>query len=478
MAGFRIEGDTSGNVAEVDANNNMKVVNPTDPAQSGYVQLAGTLSDATDPAGLEVTALRSSAQGRLSVGQPVQLMSEFFNNTTLNSAVFTAPVTAQTVACAAGTLNLNASTITTLSAVSRVSTYAHFPFIADLATYAVWDALLTQTPQVNAVIEMGFGIAAALTAPTDGAFFRYDSTGTLKGVVNTAGSELMTAALTAPSNGVMHRYRVVVENDRVFFYINGICQGIIDTPTALGFPVNSPAQPFFARVYHLATAPALANQLRIGYILIGMQDAAGLGKDNATLAALQGRMGSQGQTGQTMGSTALFTNSLAAGGGAAMLNASAALGSGLGGQFAALPTLAAPTDGIVCSYLNPVPTAVIPAKTLYIRGVRIQGVVTTILTGGPVIYQYGLAYGHNNVSLGTTESATAKAPRRFPFGVETFAAAAAVGTVGSVNGQYMAFNAPIAVMPGEFVQVTAKNLGTVTTLGVITFSVTFDSYWE
>jgi hypothetical protein len=478
MAGFRVEGNVSGNVAEVDADNNLKVTVPVDPSQSGFVQLAGTHSDATDPAGLLVEPLRSSAQGRLSVGTPVMLMNEFFNNTTLNSAIFTAPVTTQTVTVAGGTLNLNASAITTLSTVSRVSTYAYFPFQADFATYAVFDALLSAAPQANATIEMGFGIASALTAPTDGAFFRYDTTGTLKAVVNTNGSELTSAALSAPSFGVMHRYKIVVENDRAFFYIDGVCQTFIATPTALGYPINAPAQPFFARVYHAATPPAVANTVKIGYIFVGCQDATGLGKDNATIAAIQGRMGSQGQTGHTMGSTALLTNSLAVGAGAAATNTTAALGSGLGGQFACQPTLAAGTDGIISSYLNPVPTAAIPGKTLYIRGVRVQTVVTTALTGGPVIYEYQLAYGHNAVSLATAESTTGKAPRRVGIGLETIAATAAVGVLGSAMGQYMPFTAPIAVNPGELVQVTAKNLGTVTTAGVVLFLISFDAYWE
>lgn len=478
MAGIRIEGNTSGYVAEVSSTNELQVALPVIPSRSGYVQLAGKLSDSTDPAGILVEELRSSAQGRLSVGQPVMLLNEFFNNTTLNSAVFAAPVTTQTVTVAGGTLNLNASAITTLSTVSRVSTYAHFPFQADFATFATFDALLTQTPQVNCTVEMGFGIASALTAPTDGAFFRYDSTGTLKGVLNTNGSELTTAALTSPSVGVMHRYKVVVENDRVFFYIDGVCQGVIATPNNLGFPLYAPAQPFFARVYHAAVAPTLAQGLKLGYVFVGLQDAAGLGKDNATIAALQGRMGYQGQAGHTMGSTALLTNSLAAGAGAAMTNTAASLGSGLGGQFAAQPTLAVGTDGIVCSYQNPVPTSAIPGKTLYIKGVRVQGVVTTALTGGAVVYEYTLAFGHTAVSIATAETATTKAARRVGIGIETFASAAAIGVVGSASGQYMPFNAPIAVNPGEFVAVTAKNLGVVTTTGVILFLVSFDAYFE
>lgn len=478
MAGIRIEGNTSGNVAEVNANNQLQVATPLDPDQAGYMRLSGTLSETGEPAGLIAEPLRTSVQGRLIIGQTVTLFSELFNNTALNSAIFTAPVTTMTVTCAGGSLNLNASNITTVSTVARVSTYAYFPFQPDLATYATFDALLTQSPQNNCIIEMGFGIATASSTPTDGAFFRYTATGTLICVVNTNGAEITSGSLTTPSTNVMNRYRVIVENDRVFFYINGVCQAVLDTPNTSGFPVYANAQPWFARVINTAIAPTLANQLKIGYVFVGQQDAGGNARDVGMIQSLMGRHASQGQTGHTMGTTALLTNSLAAGAGVAATNTTAALGTGLGGQFACQPTLAVGTDGIISSYQNPVPTAAIPGKTLYIKGVRVQTVVTTALTGGPVVYEYQLAYGHTAVTLATTESATAKAPRRVGIGFESIAATAAVGVVGSQNGQYMPFNAPIAVYSGEFVQVLAKNLGVVTTAGVVLFLISFDAYFE
>jgi hypothetical protein len=192
-----------------------------------------------------------------------------------------------------------------------------------------------------------------------------------------------------------------------------------------------------------------------------------------------GGMSYQGQTGQTLGTTALYTNSLAAGAGAAMSNTTAALGSGLGGQFSALPTLAIGTDGILQSYQIPVGTSAAPGKCLYVTGVSVQGIVTTVLAGNatPVSYAYSLAFGHTNVSLATTTSATAKAPVRKPLGFETYAAAAAVGTLG--QGVAKDFDrAPVFVQPGEFIQVVAKNLGAVTTSGVITFLVDIEGYWE
>ena len=177
-----------------------------------------------------------------------------------------------------------------------------------------------------------------------------------------------------------------------------------------------------------------------------------------------------------MGSTALYTNNLASGAGVAMTNTTAALGVGLGGQFSALPTLAVGTDGIVCSYQVPVGSSLIPAKTLYITRLTINSAVTTVLAGGAVLYAYSLAYGHTNVSLATTESATAKAPRRLPVGFQNFPANSAVGTLANIID--LDLTSPIVVQPGEFIQLVAKNLGVVTTTGVITFIVSFGGYWE
>lgn len=478
MAGIRVEGSISGNVAEVDSNNNVKVNLPTTVTQAGYATLAHVLSKSTDPAGAIIEPIRGSLQGRILVDAPLILCSETFPNTTLNSAVFTAPVVTQTVTVAGGSMNLNASGINTASTVSRVQTYSFFPFVTNMATYALWDALLTVAAQANAVIEMGLGQCSGLTAPTDGAFFRYDATGVLKAVLSTGGSEVTSVALTQPSINVMHEFKVMVENDRALFYIDGSCVASIATPTGVGFPVAAASQPWFARVYHGATPPTLANTVKIGELYVGMQGGISLGKDNATMAAMRGGSGHQGQTGQPMGSTALLTASLAPGAGAPATNTTAALGSGLGGQFACQPTLAANTDGIIASFQNPVPTSVIPGKVLYIKGVRVQSVVTTALTGGPVLYQYSLAFGHNAVSLATAESATSKAPRRVIVGIENFVVTAPVGTVGSASGQVMTFNAPIAVLPGEFIQLVAKNMGTVTSAGVILINVSFDAYWE
>lgn len=149
----------------------------------------------------------------------------------------------------------------------------------------------------------------------------------------------------------------------------------------------------------------------------------------------------------------------------------------MGGQFAALPTLAVNTDGIVCSYQNPLGTIAITGKQLVITGVTVKAIVTTALVGNatPVIYFLSLAYGHTSVSLATTEAVNAKAPRRIPLGLIQFAAAAAVGAASETV--QVKFDRPIPVYPGEFAAIAAKNVGVVTTTGVVTFLVTYDWGW-
>jgi hypothetical protein len=236
--------------------------------------------------------------------------------------------------------------------------------------------------------------------------------------------------------------------------------------------------PIFIRQFN-SGVPTVASTIKVGYVNISLGDMA-TNKPWSHAMAGAGSMAYQAQTGAAaLGTLALYSNSLAAGAGAAMTNTTAALSSGLGGQFTTQPTLTAGTDGIVSSYQNPLGTNAVPGKTLYITGVKVHGAVTAALTGGPVLYAYSLAFGHTAVSMQTTDTlGTSKAPRRIALGFETFAATAAVGVMGSQGGCVMTFNSPVVVQPGEFVAITAKNLGTVTSGGTITFLVTFDGYFE
>jgi hypothetical protein len=157
---------------------------------------------------------------------------------------------------------------------------------------------------------------------------------------------------------------------------------------------------------------------------------------------------------------------------------------GLGGVGAINAAAAAATDFICTSYQNPAPTINITGRNLIIRGVRIS----TINTGAavattPTTIQWSLAFGHNSVTMNTTESgsfatATAHAPRRVALGFQSAAIAAAIGALYAPD-IYMSFDSPIVVRPGEFIATLMKIVvGTATASQTITYCVTFDGNFE
>lgn len=339
----------------------------------------------------------------------------------------------------------------------------------------------TKNALANQVVEFGFFPHGTSTAaPTEGVFFRYTSAG-LVGVASYNGAEGTPVTLNAVfTPNQTYSMMICLDQRRIQFLRDNILLGSLEIPAAQGFPMmqaSLPVSQLFRNSGLVSGSPVM--QFKVCSVNVVLRDIH-TSKPWAHQQAMQG-LAYQGQNGGTMGSLALMTNSLAPGAGAAMTNTTAALGTGLGGQFTALPTLTANSDGVLCSYANPAGGANQTPRTLIITGVRLQGVVTAALTGGPLIYLYSLAFGHTNVSLATTETssfvtATAKAPRRIPLGIETYVATAAVGVLG--QGVMVTFDSPVVVNPGEFVAVCAKNVGTVTSAGTVTWLVTFDYYME
>jgi hypothetical protein len=293
-------------------------------------------------------------------------------------------------------------------------------------------------------------------------------------------SGLLVAAGTLVANQC-YDLKIDISNSGCDFWLNDTLLTTLAPASANPTPMNWGALPVCVQQVNVGTVSGSPQmQVKVGTVTVNQRDIA-TEKLWENQQALSGLNASQGSEGGTMGSTELYTNSLAAGAGAAMTNTTAALGAGFGGQFAALPTLAAGTDGIMCSYQNPVGSITQIPRTIMIKGVWLQGLITTALTGGPLYFAYSLAFGHTAVSMATAESAsfannTAKAPRRVALGFETYVVTAPVGTLG--QGVYRSFQTPIVVNPGEFVAICAKNLGTVTSAGVITWLAGFDACYE
>lgn len=476
MAGFRIEGNTSGNVAEVNPANEIKVVASLTGSAAGFAVMAAESDRGTSTGTRLIRYPEVSANRRLRIGTDNLLFQDVFSYAAQNTSIWANTLTTMTVTYTAGFMNLNAGSSIAASAVARISSYKFFPMFNGAGLSLEIDALLTLAPVAQNVIEIGLFQASAITIPADGFFFRYTSAGALIGVINYNGAETVTSNFTLPSTNVVHSYLIKAEQEEVSFWIDNVLQGTITTPNLQNGPCQCPYQPITIREYNTASGTATAQILKVGEIRLFLRDIA-TNRDWAIALSGMGNHGSQGQAGGTMGSTALLTNNLAVGAGAAATNTTAALGVGLGGQFSLQPTLVAATDGIISSYQVPAGTAANPGKSLIISAIRINGVVTTAFTGGPVIGVYSLCYGHTTVSLLTAEGAATKAPRRIGLGIQVFAVTAAVGARDD-RDIYAQFLNPIVVNAGEFIQIVMKNVGTVTSAGVITYIIGVDAVFE
>jgi hypothetical protein len=491
MAGFRIEGNTSTNVVEVDASNNMNVALPLNPLTAGYARMLGEI----DYGRISGTAYTLSAEVSEDYRIRTELDSIFDSHVFNETAQFTGKHvyrnTTMTDTWGGNTLSTNGSGITTLNTGTLFQTYQYFPVFGGAETYAYFSIAVTGTWAVtNTTIDVGLFSAAITTpyAPIDGAYIRINNTG-MFGVTNFNGTEQTTSpfkvsssgANLSPTIGAFYNIIVTLSQNIAVFWIDlrdgyGYQRaGSLVSPIGTGVSASLLNLPFSIRHAIGGTAASGIIGLKCSAYTITQGGFQNTRSEQVTAALATG--GHQGQAGHTQGSTALYTNSLAPTAGAVMTNTTAALGVGLGGQFSCLPTLAANTDGILCSYLNPISTTAITGKQLIIKGVKIDAIVTTVLAGNstPTIFAHSLAYGHNALSLATTEAATTKAPRRVYLGIQSFAAAAALGTIAS--SVTMNFDRPIPVNSGEYVAIATKNLGAVTTSGVVTFLVTFDWAW-
>ena len=478
-------GNSSAGLANVtdDFQLEVKLANPQDTTGAedtgrvGGVRLFGEVDAGTITGNAKLKAVEVTNDYRLRVGVDQTAFNELFPGAALNSTLWTAPVTTATVTVAGGFANLNAGASVASGAVARLTTYRNFPCYRSYTTYFEAGVQFSSLPVAGNVCEWGSFISTGVTSPTDGVFFRINASGELRGVVNFNGTETQSSTIdfnTLVGNNTSRAFLIYVISNKALFWIDNVLVAEVNAPTSQGQITSSMNLPMSFRNYN-SVAVSTAQVMKVSNVNVTFAD---MNTNKLWSHILTGSGGhlSQGQTGQTLGSTALYTNNLAAGAGAAMTNTTAALGSGLGGQFTALPTLATGTDGIVSSYQVPLGTASVPGKSLYITRVTINSAVSAALTGGAILYAYSLAYGHTAVSLATTESATSKAPRRVPLGFQSFAANATVGTI--ANTIDLDLNSPIVVQPGEFIQLVAKNLGTVTTAGTVTFLVGFGGYWE
>lgn len=483
MAGLRIEGNISGNVAEVTTNNELKVALQSDIETAGYATILSEIDDGYITGTPLRLQLEASEDYRLRVGVDTFLFDESFPGTALNSALWASPVTTMTITVADNFLNLNAGDSTASGAVARVSSYRHFPLYGASQTHIEMLIQFSQTPVTNNICEWGFGIATGTTTPTDGAFFRLNSAGEFRAVVNANGTELQSASLnfsTLVGTNTTKKFTISLGDTSAYFWISDILVTTIDLSAAGSALTSSNNLPILFRNYNTAATSA-AQRMRVSYTNVSLGDW-NTSKQYSHQMVGAGRHCSMAQTGSaSYAQNTVWTNS-ANPSAAAPTNTTAALGSGLGGIFIAkIDSLAVTTDYIISSYRVPAGSATFPGKSLYITGVNVSAVNTGAANGaGPTTWALALAYSHTTVSLVTSESgpSSSKAPRRIPIGVQSLAANAAIGDKASSDIN-ITFQSPVLAQQGEFVQIIIRFITNNSSASeALNFYIGFDGYFE
>lgn len=453
------------------------------PAQVGAVRLFSENDSGEVLGNAYLMSPETSQDYRLRVGTDTILFTETFNATAQNTQNWAYTFNTLTAAQpGAGSVNFSTVQGTANTHGAFMRTYQYFPLVGTAPLAVEFSAGVFGTNLVaNEVWLMGLGLpSGATTPPTDGVWLKLTNAG-YTGVISNSGITTETGVLWSTGNIVLSDYQkwtIVISETDVQFWRNDVLLGTLKVPASNGQVFQGGSQPVFMHKYNTG-AVSNTNTMRVTDITVSLMDIQ-TNRPWTHQQALCGQSSTIGQNGHTQGKTSLWTNNSAPA--AAALTNTAAAFAGLGGIAAVLPTLTANNDGIIFGYQNPAPTINITGRNLVITGVHLQGVVSVVLAGGPVMYAYAVAYGHTAASLTTAQTAsfannTTHAPVIVPIGIESYATNAAVATLGS-QGLNIAFESPLVVRPGEFIQLIARNLGTVTTTGAITVIASFNGYWE
>jgi hypothetical protein len=475
----KLIGSSSGNVAEVDSANQLKVALSNTDANAGKVRI---MSENNAEAGgtVYLKSPETSADYRLRVGLDTILFEDNFNATIQNTSIWRHVFSTMTMTQSSGFLNVNANSSTASGNSCSLQTHQYFPLVGTAPIYGEIVASPVNAFLANQVFEVGFFVPNGGSAPADGVYFRVTSAG-IFGVVNFNNVETLTSAipvtLTSAQN---YKFTIVCSEREVEFWVDDENWTELAIPAGNAQPMLSGSMPYSISYRNSGTVSGSpVNQMKVGNVTVSLADL-NTSLPFAHQQALYG-MAYQTTNGTAPAQTVQFSNT-AEPTGAAATNTTAALGTGLGGLFKANAMASSATDLIISSYQVPAATVNITGRNLVITGVRadvtnqVVAVATTAFN-----FQCAVAFGHTAVSLATTEgasfsTATTKAPRRVPVGSLYLPVAAAVGQ--NSNQIRIGFQSPIVVYPGQFVAFIVKPiLGTATATETLLFNIGFDHYW-
>jgi len=507
MAVIDTGGSTSGKV-NVDEQYNAQVITPgyTSGGVSrggGNLNAPAAFSEIDDGS---ITGARDTLSGevdndyRARVAHDNLMDQEDFVDTAQNTGKFFYSFITMTATESTAGLLTNSGSITTTTTGLTFNSNTYVP-VGGTQTYVCETSLsFSAQPNANTLVDFGGFLRGAANpfTPLDGAFFRLTSAG-LFGVVSKAGVETTTAVFPSAlgagtfvyTNNRNYRFLIQMNNVKTTFWINNFKYGEILAPSGGGFPCQTRSLAWGIRHAIVGgTAGATLQVLCTGYrvLIRGPQYSDSLGSvGNRVFGSYQGLSG--GTMGQLVAGT-VTSGTLVKPTAAIPANTSlvANLPNSLGGRIYEQLTggLAANVDAIFASYTVPAASATVQARRLKVVGIKLSGMVSTVVVGGPAYTEWYIAFGHTADSLATAESAsfansTTKAPRRvlLPELTTNMGAAAAAGTL-LVQPTYISiFPAPIYVNPGERIALVGnKTITTAITSGVLSYTYQFIYSWE
>ena len=481
MAQIETASSTAGKAnvgSNADAAYALSVNLPATDTSSGFATMVAENDDGTVRGSRSMRALEVSQDYRLRVGADQTMFNLDFAGTVIAQAHIQQTLSTMTAVQGSGFLSLNNGNATASGNSAYVRTYRTFPIYGTFPLYVEhWIREANHTATL-AVSEWGLGYASGTTAPTDGVFFRRAAGGQLIGVLNYAGSEVpanITTTNVPSRDGAgsydateANHYLIVVHNDEVEWWINDTLVLVAPIPATSPIPTSSFTQPAFARVYNTGVASA-GRRVELGFLNVSMGDQ-NANKPWPHIMAGSGGGAYQTQPGSTSGGTvsrAAAANGWPASATAKTTTAWAATTapgtSELGGRWLspAISTLTSEADYPLFAYLNPVGTATLPGKTLYVTGIRVGETMALAAASTNVIQLFFFAgVGSTAAATTATEGAAIVAARIVPLGSLGFLATTALGAM--TQGWQVDFSyGPLVVPPGTYLHLICRPVGTV-----------------
>lgn len=414
-------------------------------------------------------AAQVDSDGHMVTGQDNILFFDQVDGTSVDTNRWAQSVNTMTIAQAAGFITLNSGSIVTGARSAQLTSVKSFQLYGAVATQTIIEVQPINLPIVNAVAEIGFLTASGTSAPTDGVFLRWPSDGTTPVLVtNFGGVETSSAIFTSIAASIVHKISIVTQNNFVAILVDGVLQGIVAIPSTQPFSVSGSRQPVSARLYHLASPPALAPQLQLGAVTV-VQAIFPQNRVWEDMLVLQGR-GSYQSPITAFAQTANHANSTDPA--AATLSNTAAGYTTLGGRFSFAAVAGAVTDYALFGFQVPAGYQLC-VRSISIAAINLGAAVATT----PSVLDWSIGLNSSAVSLATVDGATTTAPKRIPIGLQSFLVAAGIGA--TAPDIVRLFPQPLVVDGGRFFHVILElPVGTATASQVIRGDVMIDGWFE